>query len=270
MYMTGQISPYYLKGIHNKVFGHFLFSSGAAALSGECIADYPQNGKMYLTNNKTELAYYRQRAEDLLSKASPLMDIYRSESKGRFSDFLRKDLETPGNRRSILSSLPVYTLSDALLVHILNHNDIEETYKDKIQRFVAEQRCLFKELLNRAYITDEIPVIDEAEFAKYPMYLSLSELFYEGNVVYTYEEYLEHMELTKAFSREHETYTLKQNSRYPFRNIQIHINEGNWVTISKSKAPAIHFVIHNPQLRTALENMLLSVYEEEPEANAAE
>ncbi|MBQ4059934.1 MAG: hypothetical protein IJD40_13560, partial [Lachnospiraceae bacterium] len=69
MYMTGQISPYYLKDVHNKLFGHFLYSSGAAALSGECIMDYHQNGKMYLTKNKTEMSYYRQRALDILSKA---------------------------------------------------------------------------------------------------------------------------------------------------------------------------------------------------------
>lgn len=270
MYMTGQISPYYLKGVHNKVFGHYLFSSGAAALTGECIMDYPQNGKMYLTNNKTELAYYRQRAEDLLSKASPLMDIYRSESKELFSDFLHKDLETPGKRRSILSSLPVYTLSEELLVRILNHNDIEKNDKDRILKYVADQRRLYKEILNRDCLTDEIPVIDETEFARYPMYLSLSGIFYERNVVYTYEEYLEHMELTKAFCRESENYTIKENIRYPFRNIQIRINEGNWVTISKSKAPAIHFVIYNPQLRTALENMVVPVFEDDIKASENE
>lgn len=270
MYMTGQISPYYLKGVHNKVFGHYLFSSGAAALSGECITDYPQNGKMYLTNNKTELAYYRQRAEDLLSKASPLMEIYRSETEHLFSVFVRKDIETPGNRRSILSSLPVATLSEDLLVRILAHNDIEEADKEKILRYASGQRSLYRELLSRDCITEEIPVIEKAEYTENPMLLSLSDLFYERDVVYTYEEYLEHMELTKAFSREYENYTVKQNSRYPFRNIQIRINEGNWVTISKSKAPAIHFVIYNPQLRTALENMVVPVFEDDIKASGNE
>ncbi|MBQ3491738.1 MAG: hypothetical protein IJA74_04215, partial [Oscillospiraceae bacterium] len=59
-----------------------------------------------------------------------------------------------------------------------------------------------------------------------------------------------------------ENYIIKQNSNYPFRNIQIRILEGKWVVISKNKAPAIHFVIHNPQLRNALENMTIPVYEE--------
>lgn len=263
MYMTGQISPYYLKDVHNKLFGHFLYSSGAAALSGECIMDYHQNGKMYLTKNKTEMSYYRQRALDILSKASPLMDIYRIESKDAFYSFVERDIVTPGNRRSILSALPIHTLSEELLLQILNHNHIEEADKKRILDFAKKQRQLYENILSNRQIIDEIPVISEMEFLEQPMLLPLSEIFYEKDIVYTYAEYLEHMEQTITYSQNNSNYTVKQNSRYPFKNIQIRILEGKWVVISKNKAPAIHFVIHNPQLRKALENMVIPVYDKD-------
>lgn len=263
MYMTGQISPYYLKDVHNKLFGHFLYSSGAAALSGECIMDYHQNGKMYLTKNKTEMSYYRQRALDILSKASPLMDIYRIESKDAFYSFVERDIVTPGNRRSILSALPIHTLSEELLLQILNHNHIEEADKKRILDFAKKQRQLYENILSNRQIIDEIPVISEMEFLEQPMLLPLSEIFYEKDIVYTYAEYLEHMEQTITYSQNNSNYTVKQNSRYPFKNIQIRILEGKWVVISKNKAPAIHFVIHNPQLRNALENMVIPVYDKD-------
>ena len=263
MYMTGQISPYYLKDVHNKLFGHFLYSSGAAALSGECIMDYHQNGKMYLTKNKTEMSYYRQRALDILSKASPLMDIYRIESKDAFYSFVERDIETPGNRRSILSALPIHTLSEELLLQILNHNHIEEADKKRILDFAKKQRQLYENILSNRQIIDEIPVISEMEFLEQPMLLPLSEIFYEKDIVYTYAEYLEHMEQTITYSQNNSNYTVKQNSRYPFKNIQIRILEGKWVVISKNKTPAIHFVIHNPQLRNALENMVIPVYDKD-------
>ena len=263
MYMTGQISPYYLKDVHNKLFGHFLYSSGAAALSGECIMDYHQNGKMYLTKNKTEMSYYRQRALDILSKASPLMDIYRIESKDAFYSFVERDIVTPGNRRSILSALPIHTLSEELLLQILNHNHIEEADKKRILDFAKKQRQLYENILSNRQIIDEIPVISEMEFLEQPMLLPLSEIFYEKDIVYTYAEYLEHMEQTITYSRNNSNYTVKQNSRYPFKNIQIRILEGKWVVISKNKTPAIHFVIHNPQLRNALENMVIPVYDKD-------
>ena len=263
MYMTGQISPYYLKDVHNKLFGHFLYSSGAAALSGECIMDYHQNGKMYLTKNKTEMSYYRQRALDILSKASPLMDIYRIESKDAFYSFVERDIVTPGNRRSILSALPIHTLSEELLLQILNHNHIEEADKKRILDFAKKQRQLYENILSNRQIIDEIPVISEMEFLEQPMLLPLSEIFYEKDIVYTYAEYLEHMEQTITYSQNNSNYTVKQNSRYPFKNIQIRILEGKWVVISKNKTPAIHFVIHNPQLRNALENMVVPVYDKD-------
>ena len=263
MYMTGQISPYYLKDVHNKLFGHFLYSSGAAALSGECIMDYHLNGKMYLTKNKTEMSYYRQRALDILSKASPLMDIYRIESKDAFYSFVERDIVTPGNRRSILSALPIHTLSEELLLQILNHNHIEEADKKRILDFAKRQRQLYENILSNRQIIDEIPVISEMEFLEQPMLLPLSEIFYEKDIVYTYAEYLEHMEQTITYSQNNSNYTVKQNSRYPFKNIQIRILEGKWVVISKNKTPAIHFVIHNPQLRNALENMVIPVYDKD-------
>lgn len=263
MYMTGQISPYYLKDVHNKLFGHFLYSSGAAALSGECIMDYHQNGKMYLTKNKTEMSYYRQRALDILSKASPLMDIYRIESKDAFYSFVERDIVTPGNRRSILSALPIHTLSEELLLQILNHNHIEEADKKRILDFAKKQRQLYENILSNRQIIDEIPVISETEFNEQPMLLPLSEIFYEKDIVYTYAEYLEHMEQTITYSQNNSNYTVKQNSNYPFKNIQIRILEGKWVVISKNKTPAIHFVIHNPQLRNALENMVIPVYDKD-------
>lgn len=263
MYMTGQISPYYLKDVHNKLFGHFLYSSGAAALSGECIMDYHQNGKMYLTKNKTEMSYYRQRALDILSKASPLMDIYRIESKDAFYSFVERDIVTPGNRRSILSALPIHTLSEELLLQILNHNHIEEADKKRILDFAKKQRQLYENILSNRQIIDEIPVISETEFNEQPLLLPLSEIFYEKDIIYTYAEYLEHMEQTITYSQNNSNYTVKQNSRYPFRNIQIRILKGKWVVISKNKTPAIHFVIHNPQLRNALENMVIPVYDED-------
>ena len=60
MYMTGQISPYYLRGVQNNVFLHFLKVSDAAALSGEAISDHQADGKYYLTKSRKEISYYKK------------------------------------------------------------------------------------------------------------------------------------------------------------------------------------------------------------------
>ena len=263
MYMTGQISPYYLKGVHNTVFGHFLFSSGTAALSGECIMGYHDNGKFYLTNNKTEVAYYRTRAENLLSKASPLMDIYRQESGNRYQSFLQVDENTPGTRRAILSALPLYTLSDELLERILGRSGLPETDRAEIRVYTARQRSRMEDILKRDPVTDELPLVTREEFVEYPMYLPLSGLFFETDILYTYEDYLEHKKQTEDYGAAHPNYTVKFSGTHTFRNIQIAILEGKWAVISKNKAPAIHFVIHHPKLLSAIENFIAPLRPEE-------
>ncbi|MGN0968393.1 MAG: helix-turn-helix domain-containing protein [Oscillospiraceae bacterium] len=263
MYMTGQISPYYLKGVHNAVFGHFLFSAGTAALSGECIMGYHENGRFYLTNNKTEVAYYRTRAENLLSKASPLMDIYRSESENLYRSFLQTDAETSGSRRSILSALPLYTISDALLERILERGGLPDADREKIRAYAARQRDGMEEILKRDAVTDEIPLVTREEFERHPMALPLSGLFYEKDVLCTYEDYLEHRSQTEAYAAAHPNYTVRCSGTHTFRNIQIAILEGKWAVISKNKAPAIHFVIRHPKLLSAIENFVAPLHPEE-------
>lgn len=144
MYMTGQISPYYFKNAPNDVFLHFLKVSGIAALSGEAVAGYHSDGKYYLTKVKREVEYYRKRAEKMLKNAYPLMEIYRSERKNELNAFLLADTKTAGKRRSILSSLPLYTISSKLLDRILTRNNINAELKEKIKEYAKTQRQRIK------------------------------------------------------------------------------------------------------------------------------
>lgn len=256
MYMTGQISPYYLKGIQNNNFLHFLKVSGSAALTGEAITGFHSKGKYYLTKNKEEVAYYKTRANCLLQRALPLMEIYRSDSENAFNAFLSEDAEVQGNRRAILSSLPLYTITDELLEQILQKNGIIGKDKGRIMTYAATQRERTLKILEHSSITDEIPSLSTEEFEKYPMVLSLSGVFYEKDICYNYEDYLEHCQLTKDFAQKHPNYTAEQTGSHAFRNIQIIMHEGKWAMVSKGKAPAIHFVIRHPKMCNAIENFI--------------
>lgn len=261
LYMTGQVTPYYLKGVHNQVFGHFLYTSGAAALSGEGITDHYENGKYYLTKNRTELTYYRQRSKDILSQASPLMEIYRKPEEKIFQAFLSADAAVEGSRHEVLAALPIYTISDELLQRMLGRNGVKEEEQRNIIQKVAELKQIAEMILKKNPVRTEIPEPTQKEFQQYPMRLSLSAIFFEQEIVYTYEEYLEHLEQTKEFAQKHKNYSLQKMKEEAFRNIQITIHEGKWAMVSKNKCPAIHFVIRHPKLCDALENMVMPIVE---------
>lgn len=262
LYMTGQISPYYLKNNTDNVFLHFLKVSGAAALSGEAITGYHSDGKYYLTKSPKEIKYYTKRAEELLKNAHPLMDIYRIERESEWNSFLIADAAIPGKRRSILSTLPLYTISDDLLTRILKRNQIQSDRQAAIRQCLAAQRERILTILQTEPIEDEIPQMTPEELSDNPPILQLSSVFLEMDISYTQEEYYAHLAETGAFARENPNYTLKQTSSHTFRNLQIFIHEGQWAMISKGKAPAIHFVIRHPKLRGAIEGFIPLVREE--------
>lgn len=256
MYMTGQISPYYLKGMQNNVFLHLLRASGSAALAGEAISGYHADGRYYLTKSKEEVAYYNRRAEELLENACPLMDIYRAENAKTLNAFLRADVQTPGKRRSILSSLPLYTMQEEYLREFLARHCVAGEDSQRILNYAALQRQLAGEILKNGTIQDEVPRLSEEEFESYPMTLSLSGLFFEQELRYSYADYLAHLEQTKDFAQVHPAYRLEQTASHTFCNLQILLHEGQWAMISKGKSPAIHFVIHHPKMREAIENFV--------------
>lgn len=261
MYMTGQISPWYFPGARNAVYGHFLDVSGAAALSGECVSGFHDSGRYTLARSRSELAYYRGRADQLLKKAQPLMEIYRADTENRYLAFLSADAVQSGSRRSILTVPPLYTLPPEDLEKILLRAEVPEDERKKILRFASEQLRRVETTLAENAVVDELARLSEEEFRIYPPSLAISGAFIERDVFYTYEEYCAHLRCTEAFAQEHPGYTLQLSARSLYRNIQIIIREGKWVMVSKSRAPVIHFVIRQPKLRAALENIVMPYVE---------
>lgn len=261
LYMTGQVTPWYLPGTHNSVFCHMTYVSGAAALSGECIADCHDSGKYYLSKYREDIAYYRRRSEDILKRAKPLMKIYKADGESRLKAALSADAATPGRRHGMLSVPPLYTISDALLSRILDRNGISEKSREAILTCAAEQRSRVERILAENTIFDELHRMTEEEFAAHPAKLSMVGAFWEEDIAYTWEEYAEHLRLLEAFADSHKNYTADLPMSCAFRNIQITIHEGKWAMVSKNNAPAIHFVIQHPKLRGAIENMVMPYVE---------
>lgn len=261
IYMTGQVSPYHLPNVSTQVYHHFNYVSGTVALTGECINGHHDRGKYYLTNNREEVAYYKQKAADLLTKAQPLMEIFRTESEKLFETYQQTEVRETGNRHNILSAPPIYTMTPELLERILKRANLSPNDRDRLLQHAQNQRHLIEKTMEHSLVYDEFATIPEAEFLKHPAQLALDDAFYETDIPYTYEEYLAHIRLTKDYAETHPRYKIHTQAPQTFRNIRIHIIEGKLVRISKSRAPVIHFVIRHPKMVQALENFVAPVTE---------
>lgn len=261
LYMTGQISPYYFKSSNNSVFMNFFRVSGNAACSGEAISGYHSEGRYTFVKSNDDVEYYKRRGNALLSKATPLMDIYNEVNAASLGILLEREAEAVGNRRSVLSALPLYTLTEALLEEILVRNQIPSSDISAIMEHLSRQKKMLSTILSHSSVCDEIPMLSEEAFIEHAMSLSVSDMFYTRDIRYTYGEYLEHLEQTREFARVNKNYYITENDSPAFGNIQIHIFEKKWVMVSKNKAPTIHFVIRHPKLRDSIENMIIPIVE---------
>ena len=252
IYMTGQVSPYYLKEVKNSVYNHLNYVSGSAFLAGECIKGYHNKGKYYLSNNKIELNYYREKANLLLKKASSLMDIYRSEDIDGYRKFLDDDSNTTGNRKRIFSYLPLFTISKSLLTEILVNNNVSENDIDNILKYRQSEINNTKRILKSNRICDSIYKLTEEEFMEEGAYLVLDNIFYDKKIKYTYQQYLEHLKCTIEYAKNNNYVVSLINDRV-FKNITISMVESKYVVLSKSFNPIIHFVIRHPKLVKAIE-----------------
>ena len=254
IYMTGQISPYYLSNFKNNVYNHLNYVSAAAALSGECINGFHNKGMYYLTTNKNEIEYYKEKSDLLLKKAKPLMEIYRESNIKEYHLFLKKDENIGCDRTRYISSLPLFTISDELLIKILKRNKLTKEEIDKIIKYKNNEFKYMNSILKKNKVFDYIYVIKENEFISDTPSLSLNNLFIDKIINYTYKEYIEHLKLTNEYAKNNKNYNILTEKDKTFKNITITILKNNHVIISKNSNPTIHFVIRHPKLVAAIES----------------
>lgn len=254
IYMTGQISPYYLSNLKNNIYNHLNYVSAAAALSGECINGFHNKGMYYLTTNKNEIEYYKEKSDLLLKKAKPLMEIYRESNIKEYHLFLKKDENIEYDRTRYISSLPLFTISDELLIKILKRNKLTKEEINKIIKYKNNEFKYMNSILKKNKVFDYIYVIKEDEFISDTPSLSLNNLFIDKTINYTYKEYIEHLKLTNEYAKNNKNYNVLTEEDKTFKNITITILKNNHVIISKNSNPTIHFVIRHPKLVAAIES----------------
>ena len=178
------------------------------------------------------------------------MEIYRENNQNEYELFLKNDENVKGNRKRFLSSLPIFTITDELLKKILKRNKVSKLDIEKIIKYKNSELKYMNNILKNNSVNDYIYIIKENE----NITLSLENMFYNKKINYTYDEYLEHLKLTKKFEKENINYHLNYEKEQTFKNITTTIINNKYVIISKNAKPAIHFVIKHPKLVEAIDN----------------
>ena len=177
--------------------------------------------------------------------------------------FLKLDAKTEGTRRSILSSLPLYTADDELVFQVLRDNRVSEKNQIRIMEHIAFQRELTEEILSHDSIFEAYPNFSKDEFAQYPMTLSLAGAFYEEDIVYTYEQYREHLEMMKRFSQMHKTTILRKTNLLRSAISKFLSMREAGRSCPRKKRRRFILLSGTPKMREAMENITMPIVEGE-------
>ena len=159
----------------------------------------------------------------------------------------------------MLSTLPLFTISDELLDEILKNNGVSKEETENIIKYKHSLTKDMSEILKNSLVIDNVYEYDKNE----ECYLELDGMFYTDKIKYTHDEYMKHLNMTKKFSKKCKNYSLEISNSKTFSNITISILEDKYVIISKSSNPVIHFVIRHSKLVEAISNFRPLVIEKQ-------
>ena len=182
------------------------------------------------------------------------METYRESNIKEYHLFLKKDENIECDRTRYISSLPLFTISDELLIKILKRNKLSKEEINMIFKYKNDEFKYMNSILKKNKVFDYIYVIKEDEFISDTPSLSLNNLFIDKTINYTYKEYIEHLKLTNEYAKNNKNYNILTEKDKTFKNITITILKNNHVIISKNSNPTIHFVIRHPKLVAAIES----------------
>ncbi len=255
MYMTGLISPYYLPSSQNSVFCHLINVSGAAALEGSAISGNQGSGRYVLYKSKDDVRHFRTRAEQLLQKAKPLMDIYTADRKDEYIDAMQ-GLREGGDRYITHCSLPLYTVSEKLLDSILDRCGISSDDRERIISYRSTLISVFTKLTEDHRVVLTVPKLSREQFESSPLNLALADIFFESDITYTFDEYEAHLGETRGFAGSHTNVVLNEEPSPTFKNITYSVIGDKAVVVSKNKYPTIHFIIRHPRMVSSFKSFI--------------
>ncbi|MBR4318926.1 MAG: helix-turn-helix domain-containing protein [Oscillospiraceae bacterium] len=257
MYMTGLLSSYYFQNNSTTIYRHMNYVSGEVALTGECITGYHNDGVYHLSTNPTEVAYTKKKVAHLLEKAIPLVNFYDKAKQTDFERFLTALPEQSGDVLTVHSSLPFHSMPEGLLQNILNRHNLPDDEKSRLFQLYEQENNRFRQALKKDTLIEIVPELTQAQFTVNPLRVSLMNGFYETPIIYTYEEYCEHLEVLRNF--ENYRYRLILKEHRPFQNMKITLKKKQYAIFSKENSPMTHLVLHHPAMIATIENYCYSL-----------
>ncbi len=261
LYMTGLIRPYVFE--YGFSWDSYMIRvCESCSAEGACIDQDFSTATFYMTKSPEDLRALNQKCRKLFDRAVPLMEIYTSARRREFHAAKQTLWKATGDRIHLLTVPMIATMSEALLERIALRNQLTEAETQKLKKERKRQLRYLNLELTHTTLRQVLPKRNKSDFDSQPVYLDLTQSFWNKTIAYTWEEYDQHLQDTIALADSHSGMSVIVDEDYtPFRNIQIFLAKDEIAMVSKCNAPATHFIFRHPLLRDAIWNLYKKYHE---------
>jgi len=262
LYMTGMIDAFYCKKAVDGRFAHtFFIAPQLAAINASIVVGTENMGKYQYINTAVNVLYYESQFDALMEMSKPLVQVFNEQSLTQYHFRMTVMAKQEGGTKKLLSSISIATMPRSLLEKILIRNEIDQKEKDNIIAFHNTCVQQFEKELQSGSVIEYVALPgDEALFSG-EVALNLSALFLCQPIMYTTEEYSEHINAIISLLSENDSYNLVLLPDSPFAHIQMTVKRDMGAMILKNDGPSVAFWFGHPMMCRAFDEYLDGISE---------
>ena len=247
-YMIGQISGHYLPEVAGQPFHHLLMASKAAVLTGSCVRGRHEFAKARLVRRKKDVAQEGESAAAMLELAKPLVKAFDESHNRDFLKAIEEDLPRASELLILVTSPPVFVMSDELLERILANSGVGEREGRLVLADVRRERALIESFLAHGSVRVNMATLSRTAFEERPVTLVSPSIRCKKPLSYAYSDYTRHIAELCACQERFDSLSVASVSHAPYRNLHVVVCDDAWAAFIKGRSPVTHFLLCHPHL----------------------
>ncbi|MCR5107417.1 MAG: helix-turn-helix domain-containing protein [Lachnospiraceae bacterium] len=248
LYISGNIEPY---AFPKDRYSRFCYTSfirpGSACILGMFPSGSGEERWYEYITDKERLSAAESEYHSMLSSASPFLKTFTLSMGDEFRDLITKK---PGTQKYLVTSLPLFTMPEELILNILKRFPGPGALKDEIMSVYKKMRGAFLERLKKDHIHLMLCQTDE-RMNKINFPLDLIDL----DIEYTQEEYSWHLKAVTGLVRNEPNFHLTILPIAPFKESQL-MTMSDSVAIFRCHRPYTAFRFMDSRLTRSVSDYL--------------
>lgn len=254
--LSGKVSLYTLPGHASNYLQTSLYACEVAAMRGECVAGFAEEGSYALCKRHDEVDYLRLRAYRLLEVAQRAVTVFGPEAYPDYELAALSHGQHAHERRSLLVAPPLGTIPYDTLEAMLGRSDLSESERERVRASVSQAYSNLVELCETGTVHDTVCGVTAEGEALLPTSVVLANGLEREGLRYLPEEIAAHVEATAYFAEAHSGYHCSYRDDRPFGGVEVTVYPNRCVELGKCFGPQAHLMVEDPLLRAVLEQLL--------------